>query len=54
MLTMYKFGKRLYKDIRNNRIIAAKSKILAFNEFYDYYKSKGEGPPTMKEIEEVE
>jgi hypothetical protein len=51
---MYNFGKRLFKDIRNNKIISSKSKILAFTEFYDYYRTRGEEPPTMEEIEEVE
>jgi hypothetical protein len=51
---MYNFGKKLYKDIRNEKVISAKSKVLAFTEFYELYRSKGEEPPTMEEIKEVE
>jgi hypothetical protein len=51
---IHNFSNKLFKDIRNNKIISSKSKILAFTEFYDYYRTRGEEPPTMEEIEEVE
>lgn len=53
-LMIHNFSNKLFKDIRNNKIISSKSKILAFTEFYDYYRTRGEEPPTMEEIEEVE
>lgn len=49
----YNFGIKLYRDKRTLKIVSAKSKILAFVYLYDFYRSHGDEPPTMDEIEEL-